>query len=129
MTKALAVEFSDEGESIYKSNIYFLDLEDIFNIGSRMEAMDLHYSVLYNVVEKDYYLTRKELVKKRFLVNEINNSYTDRNVDKLKYMYFEMFGEDDNNIEKMHDRLIDSLDNNYNYIHENIYNLIKIPNV
>ena len=128
MNKAVAVEFSDSGESMYKSNIYFLDLDDIFDIGSRLNIYDLKYEVLCENDNSDYYLTRSELIKKKFLVSEINASYRDNNYDKLRYMYYEIFGKDDSDVELMRDRLLSSLDNDFNYLHDNIYNLIKIPN-
>ena len=129
LDKAIAIEFSDSGESIYKSNIYFLDLDDIFNIGSRLESFKLNYELLYNTRDKDYYLTRKELLKKKYLVTEINNSYMENNLDKLRYIYYELFDKDNSNIEKIRDELLSSLDNDYNYLHDNIYNLMKIPNL
>ncbi len=128
LNKAVAVEFSDSGESMYKSNIYFLDLDDIFDIGSRLNIYDLKYEVLCENDNSDYYLTRSELIKKKFLVSEINASYRDNNYDKLRYMYYEIFGKDDSDVELMRDRLLSSLDNDFNYLHDNIYNLIKIPN-
>ncbi len=129
LSKAIAMEFSDEGESLYESNIYFLDLEDIFNMANRLGTFNLKCDVLTTKESDDHYLTRREVVKKRFLVNEINDSYRDKNVDKLKYMYYEVFGTDGRDIDEMHNRLLASLKNEYNYVHDNVYNLIKAPNL
>ena len=128
LNKAIAIEFSDEGESIYKSNIYFLDLEDIFNIGSRTAAFDLNYQILYDNNDEDYYLTRSEVMKKKYLISEINTCYLENNIDKLEYIYYEVFGEDSSDIQKIHDRLLKSLNNDFSDVHDNLYDLIKIPN-
>lgn len=128
LCKAIAIEFNELGDSIYKSNIYFYDLDDVFELGSRIEPFDLKYKVTFSNKIKDIYLTRVERKKKKFLVNEINSSYRDNNIDKLKYMFFEVFGEESENIDFIKNKLLDSLNNNYNSDHEKIYNLIKIPN-
>jgi len=128
LNKVVAIEFDEEGESIYKSNIYFCDLEDVFNLSNKLKSFNLDYELIYIFDVDDRYLTRNELIKKKYLINEIMFSYKENNLDKLKYIYFEMFGKESEDIDFIKEELFRSLENEYNYKHDIIYNLIKIPN-
>lgn len=128
LDKCIAVEFNEYGESIYKSNIYLFDLDDVLVLGNRVKVFDLELEILFCEKNSDIYLTRKEMMKKKYLMEEINSSYRDNNVDKLKYIYYEFFGEEKDDIVLMRDKLMDSLDSNYDYIYDDIYKLIISPN-
>lgn len=128
LTKSIAIEFNDEGESIYRSNIYFLDSDDVFELAKKIATLKLDYKILYSCRDIDCYLTRKEKEKKKYLINEVNYAYNDKNIDKLKYIYYELFGLEEENGDLMRKKIINSLHNNFNYKHEQIYNLIKTPN-
>jgi len=127
LSKAIAIEFNDMGTSIYKSNIYFLDMEDVLDVASHCQEFHLNYQVLYLGNNSDCYLTREEIIKKNFLINEINSAYRDNNVEKLKYIYYEIFGKEEANNNILRDSLVKSLENEFNSNHEKLYNLIKMP--
>lgn len=128
LTNALAVEFNCEGYSIYKSMIYFYDLDDVLSLGKKIDVFNLNYEIVDKNICEDIYLTREEQKKKRLLVSEINNSYNNNDIDKLKYFYYELFDEEEDNISIIYDKLISSLNNNFDYKHEVIYDVIKMPN-
>ncbi|MBE6150866.1 MAG: hypothetical protein E7162_03485 [Firmicutes bacterium] len=128
LNKTFAIEFNDEGENLFKSIIYIYDIEDVFILGRRIDLLDLEFIILEKKEEKDIYLTREEIKKKKLLVNEIKSSYTNNNLDKLKYFYYEIFGIEIDDIDMIYDKLIDSLNNNFNYKHNVIYDVVNIPN-
>jgi hypothetical protein len=78
--------------------------------------------------EKDIYLTREEVKKKKLLVSEIKNSYNRNDIDKLKYFYYEIFGKEIDDINVIYNSLINSLENEFNYKHSIIYEVVNIPN-
>lgn len=126
--KAIAIEFNGGGESIYRSNIYFYDLDDVFLLSKKIDSFNLVYEVINGYENRDFYLTREEIKKKFFLVNEINNSYFEKDIDKLKYLYYEFFCDECDDINVIRNRLLESLNNNFTYKHNDIYELMKIPN-
>ncbi len=127
LNKAIAIEFNEMGNSIYKSNIYFLDMEDVLDVARHCTEFHLDYQVVYSNNIGNCYLTREEIIKKNFLINEINNAYKDNNIEKLKYIYYEIFGKEEANNNIIRDTLVKSLENEFNSNHEKLYNLIKMP--
>lgn len=128
LSKAFAIEFNDEGENLFKSIVYLYDLEDVFILGKRLELLDLDFVVVDKREEKDIYLTREEVKKKKLLVSEINDSYNRNDIDKLKYFYYEIFGKEIDDINVIYNNLINSLNNEFNYKHNVIYEVVNIPN-
>jgi len=128
LNKACAIEFNEDGYALYKSNIYFYDLDDVFSLAKKIDVIDLDYDVININQSNDLYLTRSELSKKKVLIKEINNSYNNNDIDKLKYFYYEIFGDYCDDIKIIHNKLIDSLNNNFDYKHNIIYDVVKIPN-
>ncbi len=129
LNKAIAIEFNEKGESTYKSNIYILDLEDVFDLASRINVFTLKCTILKNEFDVDHYLTRKEITKKKFLISEINSSYKEKDIDKLRYIYYEVFSREGTDSKIMYDELISSLNNNFNYQHDNLYQQMISSNV
>lgn len=128
LSKAFAIEFNDEGENLFKSIVYFYDLEDVFILGKRLDLLDLDFVVIDKREEKDIYLTREEVKKKKLLVSEINDSYNRNDIDKLKYFYYEIFGKEIDDINVIYNNLINSLNNEFSYKHNVIYEVVNIPN-
>lgn len=128
LSKAFAIEFNDEGENLFKSIVYLYDLEDVFILCKRLDLFDLDFVVVDKREEKDIYLTREEVKKKKLLVSEINDSYNRNDIDKLKYFYYEIFGKEIDDINVIYNNLINSLNNEFNYKHNVIYEVVNIPN-
>lgn len=128
LNKAVAIEFNEEGYSLYKSMIYFYDLDDVFSLAKKIDIIDLDFSVVEKNDIVDIYLTRDEVIKKKVLINEIDNSYNDNDIDKLKYLYYEMFGTEVDDINIIYKNIINSLNNNFDYKHDMIYDIVNIPN-
>lgn len=128
LSKAFAIEFNDEGENLFKSIVYLYDLEDVFILGKRLDLLDLDFVVVDKREENDIYLTREEVKKKKLLVSEINDSYNRNDIDKLKYFYYEIFGKEIDDINVIYNNLINSLNNEFNYNHNVIYEVVNIPN-
>lgn len=128
LTNAVACEYDSEGFLLYSSNIYFLDLEDVFDLVRKEKA----FRVDGNVVNKkigdsyNYYLTRKEKMRKKLLLDNINFSYLNKEFDKLKYFYYEIFNRECNDVEVIKRSLDNSINSFYNDKHEQLYNVIKL---
>ena len=124
--RVLAVEFNKDGLSIYKSKLLLDEETEISLLASNLEIYDLNYKKKDKVLD-DNYLTRKELLIKKYLTKEIEDSFKYKKYDKLKYLYQEYFDKDISSYKSMKDGLINSLvfiDSK----HKEIFNLLKISN-
>ena len=70
------------------------------------------------------FLTRKEIKMRKYLINEIKDSYRNKNLNKLKFLYTEYFDDNESNPEVMVNSLIDSMTNDLDDKHINLYNLL-----
>ncbi|MCI8568267.1 MAG: DUF3603 family protein [Bacilli bacterium] len=121
----IALEFNKDGLSLCKSRLLLDEETEIANLAKKMDLTNVEY----NLVEKykdNSYLTRSERGIKNYLVNEINNSYQNKNYDKLRYLYVECFGNKKNDIQEMYYSLINSMNSTLNENHFKIYNLLKL---
>ena len=128
-TNAIACEFNEEGILVYSSNIYLLDLEEILSLSKKIKSIKLEGEVVDKnnlYIFNDVYLTRKEKIKKKLLLDNINSSYLEKDIYKLKYYYYKVFNKESNDIEEMKRSLIKSINTLYNYKHDELYNFINL---
>jgi len=72
------------------------------------------------------FTTRLEQNIKKMLTIEINDTYKKGNFDKLKYLYFEFFGKEQDDMDVMHKNLLSSIEKEINYNHNKLYEVIKL---
>lgn len=121
LTKAIACEFSDDGKIIYSSNIYFLDLDEVLELAKKTKTIYLEGKIIEKEIFDNLFLTRLERRKKKILLDDINISYQNKDIDKLKYYYYELFNKESENIEEIKKKLVNSLNNIYNSKHDELY--------
>jgi len=125
--RAVACEFNDEGKLMYSSNIYFLDLEEVLNLSKKIKSICIEGNILNKKREVcDLYLTRKEIKKKKRLLEDINYSYQNKDLDKLKYYYYKLFNKESDDLEIIKRSLDNSLNNVYNYKHDELYKIMNL---
>lgn len=123
--RTIAIEFSEEGESIYRSRLLLDEEQDVVILSNKL----LEYKL--NIVKgtkrfSQNFTTRLEHDIKRLLTIEIKNSYKNGNFDKLKYLYFEFFGKEQEDIDIAYKKLLESIDKEINYNHNKLYEVIKL---
>lgn len=123
--RAIAIEFNEKGESIYRSKMLLDEEQDVQILSSKL----LEYKL--NIIKGrkrswNCFSTRMESEIKRILTVEINDSYKNGNFDKLKYLYFECFGKEQEDIDMAYKKLLDSINKEINYNHSKLYEVIKL---
>jgi len=123
--RALAIEFDNKGNSIYRSRLLIDEEQDITILSSKLFNHDIQIqkSKKRNL---DYSTTRLENEIRKILTIEIKDSYKKGNFDKLKYLYFECFGKEQNDTEVAYKKLLDSIDKEINYNHNKLYDVVKL---
>ena len=93
-------------------------LEDLLHF----DTIDLNYKAINNKMNYDL-KTRKEVEIEKFIKKELEKIESDD--EKLKYIYYECFNEQEKNINIINKRLKDSRDNKVTY---KLYNFFKLIN-
>ncbi len=126
--RAIAIEFDKNGNSIYKSHLLLDEEEEVLDIMNKMAEIKIKYKILKKK-KRNIFLTRYERDIKKYLVNEFNNIYNTRNVNKLKYLYYEWYNTTCDDFDLMFNRIKKILSREWNGKHINLYNLIKLSDI
>ena len=119
------------GINIVNKNMFISDLlldeaYDVISVSDRINLINLEYNII-DVKEVSYFETRYELKVKKNLYEELTNIYNAKDINKLKYLYFEYFNKYASDIDGIYNELIASLDK-INDKHIKLLDLIKLCN-
>ena len=123
--RAIAIEFNEEGESIYRSRLLLDEEQDVIMLSNKLVEYKLNI-IKGKRKNMEMFITRLEHDIKRLLTIEIQDSYKKGNFDKLKYLYFEFFGREQEDIDIAYKKLLESIDKEINYNHNKLYEVIKL---
>ena len=125
LNKAITLEFNNQGEVISRSTFLLDEEESIIEEAYNFKEELLKYE-LSDEYKIDYYLTRKELFKKNYLLKELNFLEKNKDYEKLNYLYEEIFKKDNLTYKERILRLIENIKNNYNFKHNELYEIIRL---
>ena len=122
----LGVSFTKDGKNKLISRLLLDEEDEILLLGNRLTLTNIDYNIIDSKKNNNTSLTRNEFLIKTNLEKEFKTLYNNNLVDKLNYFYFEYFNKINNNKELCYQELIDSLNNNFNKKHVNLYDIIKL---
>lgn len=125
LNKALALEFSDNGNVISKSSLLLDEEEDILEESSILEENNLDYKIIEPYII-NYFLTREELFKRNYLLKELEYISKIKDCAKLTFLYEEIFGKENISFEEKLTRLIEDIKNNFNNKHNELYEVVRL---
>lgn len=108
----IGIEFDSSGNSYMKSNLSIDDESEVLEIIKDIKYTLLDYKVknINNLQIK--LLTRKEKEEEEYLLNRVNSMYKNNETEKLKYIFYELYNEKLDNLEKVYSKLINVVKNN-----------------
>ena len=119
--EVIAVLFNDNGNLIKRSSLMLDEEEEVLD--------EIENDSLYkiNIIKRRKVnienVNRNIKEKKDFLIKYINKETNDIN---LKYLYYDYFERDENNIKTIKSDLIKEIKNNWNKRFDSFYNTVKI---
>lgn len=121
--RTIALMLDNELNVVKYSSMLLDEEEEVNEISSRIPISNLEY----NIIEKNKInnLTRYEKKILIYIEKDLYNSYKKKDLNKLRYLYYEYFNEESDDLEKIYKSLIMTLDK-YNTKHNNLYKLIKL---
>lgn len=106
----VVVIFDMNGNSILKSDLLIEESLDILEISLRISEKNIKYKSLNNSKDNKF-MTRNMSKMRNRLLKKIN-SFSKEDIIKLKYIYYECFNEEENDYNKMINKLKKNIDNN-----------------
>lgn len=122
--RVMGIIFNSEGLITKYSSLLLDEEEDVLEISNRLPIITLAYNILDTREISN--LTRNEKKMIKYIEKDINNSYKNKNYHKLKYLYYEYFNIEGDDIEKIYHELLNILYKDINKKHYDLYNLIKL---
>lgn len=120
----IALEFNEEGLSISRSNLLIDDDLNVLEVIYGIKETNLNYEIL-NKIDNEPTL-RQEREAKKLILLEINNLYEKKEIDKLKYLYYEYKKENINDIDYIYEQIKSDLDKKLNKEILKLYYIIKL---
>lgn len=103
--------------------------EEVLKITDRLNANNIIYKKIKKKEnDNKKYFTRSELVLKEKLIKELHNLYKNKNIEELKYYYYEYFNIKKDNIDNIYKELLSSMNNTINEKHQYLYEIIMLSN-
>ena len=121
--KSIGVAFNNKGYIIFRSSLLIDEEIESLNIVKNIDIINIKYSILR--CSNNNYL-REDNLKIKYIISNIKSSYKKKEYDKLKYLYFDIFGTCEKNNLKIFNKLINI--KKYYYLIDNVYNFFKSGN-
>ena len=128
LNRVIALEFNNQGEVISKSSLLLDEEEDLLEETSELKEENISYKIL-NKYSKEPFLTRQEIKRKRYLLKEMDNLYEENNIDKLTFLYEELFKKDELSFYDKYMRIKTDISENYSKKHNKLYDIVRLTYV
>lgn len=122
--RVMAIMLDNNGNIIKYSSLLLDEEEDVLDISDRLATLKLNYQII-DKKDINNSLTRFENHILKYIKKDLIISYQNKDISKLKYLYYEYFNKQCEKIDEIYNSLIKEL-NNYNEKHDNLYKLIKL---
>lgn len=120
----IAIEFNEKGESINRSKLLIDDEMNALEVSYSLKEEEIEYEILKKLEEEK---TLRQISEAKKLISlEINNLYKNKELSKLRYLFYEYKGEKSEDINKIYNTLNEELESNFNEDFFRIYDIIKL---
>jgi hypothetical protein len=124
---AFAIEFDSDGRTLLWGCLLMDELYEVLDKSQQVKPTNINYKIIRQRKNMKY-LTRKQRKIVRFLNKEIDLIYDDKNLDKLRYLYYECLGTFNNNLGCIYQRLKQFINKDWTNNHIILYELISLSN-
>lgn len=121
---AMAIKFDKNGIIKFKSSLLPDEEDDVIEIIKFQSETKLNYEIV-QYKNKSLFKTRFELENEKFIKDELEKVYEQKNIQKLNYIYLECFNKQERNIKLAYEKLKKEIKQpNDNFI--KIYNIFNM---
>ncbi len=121
---ALALEFNEEGLVLSRSKLLLSDELNLCEAIYEMKETTFSYEKIKKYTKQK---TLRQIQNIKNLIKcELDTLYENKNISKLKYLYYEWFNQNNDNLQEMYKEMTHSLQKDYDENVQKIYDLIKM---
>lgn len=108
----IAIEFDSDGNSYMKSNVSIDEEEEIIDTLDNIKYSLIEYKVIKQNKKNKKFLTRNQIEMEKYLIKKIDSIKENKEYSKLKYIFYEIYGEKNDDIERIYNKLKNVAQNN-----------------
>ena len=123
--RVLGINLDNSGKVIKYSSLLLDEEEDILNVSSKIGYTKLNYKIIKKN-NYDNYHTRQEKNIIKYIKKDLTSDYHKKNINKLKYLYYEYFNKQSDDIEVIYSDLLNELEKDISKKHYDLYYLIRL---
>lgn len=123
--RIIAIMLDNTGKIIKYSSLLLDEEEEILDLCCKLGKIKLDYKIIKKR-SKNEFQTRNERNIIKFIKKDLNSDYEKKNLSKLKYLYYEYFNKQSDDIDLIYQELLKELDKDVSKKHYDLYNLIKL---
>ena len=124
LNKVVGIEFTSDGNNICRSSL-LLDEEETIILECRFDLVEKIYYQVNSIINKNF-LTRQENKKRNYILKELEKVYETNNIDKLNYLYKEIFNDTSLSFESKYLKLYKLIKDNYESKYNVLYDIFKL---
>ena len=126
--KVIGLEFLSDGTIVGRSGLLLDEEEDIIDECEDIEEEDLVFEIV-KPYKFNYFLTRSEKEKQKYLLTELKCIKDDGNIEKFNFLYLEIFKKDNLTFEQKYQKMFFDIKDNYTDKYNKLYELIRLTYV
>ena len=123
--RVIGITLDNTGKTIKYSRLLLDEEEDVLDVSEKLAEIKMDYKIIKKK-DQDEFRTRQEINIINYIKKDINNDYKKKDLNKLKYLYYEYFNKHCDDIDVIYRELLSELDKDINKKHYDLYNLIKL---
>lgn len=125
LNRVVAVEFSSEGGVLARSCLLLDEEAEVIDSAKDCEQVVVPYKVL-SLNSSSSFLTRMEEFQRNYLYQEFTFLYENKDIDKLEYLYEEIFGSKQADFSTKYQQLIDDLFKHFDFRYQKLFQIVKL---
>ena len=126
--EVIGVAFNNKGIVIGKSDLLVDEKEEVLDVCTKLQKDILSYHILKKQ-ENVPFKTRNEIKVEKYLQQELYKMQGEDAIEKLKYLYFEVYGEKEDDQNRMLKRLKVSLKDDFHRVYPKLYDFFKLTSI
>ena len=123
--RVMGIILDSNGKISKYSSLLLEEEEYVLDLCNKLGNAKISYKIIRKRFKNEF-RTRQETYILKYIKRDLNIDYQKKDLNKLKYLYFEYFNKQCNDIDLIYHELIKELDKEVNNKHYNLYNLIKL---
>ena len=116
--EVMALLIDNVGHVIKKSSLLFDEADEILEDKDKIKKIDINYNI--DKINNIKYISRKKIEKIKYVNKYLRKTFKYKDKYYLKYLYFEIFNEKEDDINKVYSRLVELAKKNVNKIYDSI---------